>query len=262
MKIWMPVVNKQPFAETNEPRVLMERISRLVSRDKLIEWEVFATDEATKSMDDIFPSVRFGGLGVSVMLFVLSTKMGLTESISPCAERCLRLVLLVVSLWVTEAIPYYATALLILPLVVLMEVFRDKVNPEMPMEREKVAHEVMNSIFNHTSFLLLGGYAISSAISRCQIEISVAGALQSWFGQKPKIFILAVMILGLFLSMWISNHTAPHFMQYHHTTCCEGLTSIFPVHKSTDFGLGLCVQLWRNDDSYSFPTKCTSLICS
>ncbi len=209
MKMWMPLVNKQPFTETNEPRVLMERIAQLVSRDKLIEWEAFATEEATKTLDDVFPSVRFRGLGISVACFALSTEVHLIESASPCAERCLSLLLLVVSLWVTEALPYYATALLILPLAVLMEVFRDVHNPDMPMEREMVANKVMSSMFNHTSFLLLGGYAISSAISRCQIEISVAASLQRLLGRRPKIFILAIMLLGLFLSMWISNHTAP-----------------------------------------------------
>ena len=208
MKTWMPTVNKQPFTETNEPRVLMERITQLVSRDKLIEWEAFATEEATRKLDDVFPLVRFGGLAISVACFALSLSMQAIPA-DPCAGRCFSLVLLVVSLWVTEAIPYYATALLILPLSVLMEVFRDIENPQMPMERDLVATTVMSGMFNHTTFLLLGGYAISSAISRCQIEIAVASYMQTWFGHKPKMFILAIMLLGLFLSMWISNHTAP-----------------------------------------------------
>lgn len=57
--------------------------------------------------------------------------------------------------------------------------------------------------------LLLGGYSISSAFSRCQLELRIAAILQKQFGNKPKTFILAIMFLGLFLSMWISNHTAP-----------------------------------------------------
>jgi phosphate transporter len=58
-------------------------------------------------------------------------------------------------------------------------------------------------------FLLLGGYTISTAFARCELELVIASYLQSRFGKFPKIFILAVMFLGLFLSMWISNHTAP-----------------------------------------------------
>ena len=57
--------------------------------------------------------------------------------------------------------------------------------------------------------LLLGGYTISCAFSRCQLELRIAAWLQKKVGHQPKIFILAIMFMGLFLSMWINNHTAP-----------------------------------------------------
>ncbi len=64
-------------------------------------------------------------------------------------------------------------------------------------------------MFNHTSVLLLGGYTISSAFSRSQIELRLAAYLQKKLGHEPKYFILAVMMLGLTLSTLISNTTAP-----------------------------------------------------
>eukprot|EP01041_Mallomonas_annulata_P008599 gene8599-17737_t len=57
--------------------------------------------------------------------------------------------------------------------------------------------------------LLLGGYTISSAFSRCQLELRVAAWLQKRCGHQPRLFMLAIMFMGLFLSMWINNHTAP-----------------------------------------------------
>lgn len=69
------------------------------------------------------------------------------------------------------------------------------------MSKEDAANYCMNHIFNHTTMLLLGGYTISTAFSRCQLELRVASILQERFGEHPKIFILAVMFLGLFLSM-------------------------------------------------------------
>lgn len=60
-----------------------------------------------------------------------------------------------------------------------------------------------------TQALILGGYTISCAFARCQLELRIAALLQKWFGHNPGQFILAVMFLGFFLSMWISNHTAP-----------------------------------------------------
>lgn len=209
MQTWLPIINEQSFTQTKKPTALMEKIAMWVSRDKLLEWETFATEEATRKLDDVFPSVRISGLVVSLGLFFVSCSVELIHPADPCAERCLSLVLLVVSLWVSEAIPYYATALLILPLTVLMDVFRNESMPTEPMTRDIAADKVMRSMFNHTTFLLLGGYAISSAISRCKVEISIASILQTFFGKHPRAFVLAIMFLGLFLSMWISNHTAP-----------------------------------------------------
>ena len=77
------------------------------------------------------------------------------------------------------------------------------------MSTEAAAQFVTSHIFNHTTWLLLGGYTISTAFSRCQLELRLASLMQVNFGHKPKQFILAIMLLGLFLSMWISNHTAP-----------------------------------------------------
>lgn len=209
MQIWMPLVHKQPFTETKEPTELMEQIAQYVSRDKLLEWENFATEEAAKQADKILPSVRLVPLSLSLAVFLVSMRTELIVPPDPCASRCLSLVVLVVSLWITEAIPYFSTALLILPLSVFMDVFKDPDDWSMPVGRDQAADKVMHSMFNHTSWLLLGGYAVSSAISRCDVELSIAAYLQRTFGHQPKVFILAIMFLGLFLSMWISNHTAP-----------------------------------------------------
>lgn len=112
-------------------------------------------------------------------------------------------------LWITEAIPYFSTALLIMPLVCFMSVLKDTTDAKKILPANLAAAFVLDHIFNHTTMLLLGGYTISSAFSRCQLELRLASYLQIYLGQHPRLFILAVMLLGLFLSMWISNHTAP-----------------------------------------------------
>lgn len=77
------------------------------------------------------------------------------------------------------------------------------------MSLEKAAQEVMSRMVNHTTILIMGGYTISAAFVKCQIELYLAAFLQHHFKKSPKGFILAMMMMGLFLSMWISNHTAP-----------------------------------------------------
>lgn len=206
---WKTTIKTYDFTKTKEPEQLMDSISGLVSRDKLLEWERFATQQQNKNADDIFPSVRPIGVIVSLLIFGISLFAPLVNANDPAASRCLSVVLLTVSLWVTEAIPYFATALLIPILVTLLSVLKDPEHNNVLLSRDASAVFVLNHIFNHTTMLLLGGYTISSAFSRCELELRLASYLQTRLGAYPLIFILAIMFLGLFLSMWISNHTAP-----------------------------------------------------
>lgn len=83
----------------------MDRVTNLVSRDKLIEWERFATEQQTKSNDDIFPSVRLFGLLLSLLIFGIALLVNLIIPDDKIASRCMALLLFVVSLWITEVIP-------------------------------------------------------------------------------------------------------------------------------------------------------------
>ena len=210
MPIWMRLVDKQPFTVVSEVTSLMESIQKLLSRDKLLELEQFAIDHANDKFDVVMPSVRIKGLAVSFTLLLVL--LNFAKDIVPndkCASRCAVLLIFIVSMWVTEAIPYFATAMLVLPLTVLLDCFKDPLDPTQPMSRTDAADLVTNSILNHTSMLLLGGFAMSAAISRCGMEMQVASYLQQRLGDNPRMFILATMFFCLFLSLTLANHTAP-----------------------------------------------------
>lgn len=70
----------------------------------------------------------------------------------------------VTSLWVTEATPYFVTALLIPVLVVLMDIMENSSGDD--KDRKKAAKVVLSHMVDHTTILIMGGYAISSAFSR------------------------------------------------------------------------------------------------
>lgn len=78
--------------------------------------------------------------------------------------RCLTMLVFVTSLWVTEATPYFVTALLIPVLVVLMDIMEDSHGDD--KSRKKAAKVVLSHMVDHTTILIMGGYAISSAFSR------------------------------------------------------------------------------------------------
>ncbi|RLN51086.1 hypothetical protein BBJ28_00000740 [Nothophytophthora sp. Chile5] len=134
-------------------------------------------------------------------------------------QRCLAMLVFITTLWVTEALPYFATALLVPPLVVFLNILNDKADPDTMLTAsachfhaavfEWTDREVMSQLVNHTTVLIMGGYSISAAFAKCQIELYIAAFLQRRFKKRPNLFLLAIMLMGLFLSMWISNHTAP-----------------------------------------------------
>jgi phosphate transporter len=209
LESWMRTIDRQTFTTSQEPLKMMDIVTGLVSRDKLIEWERFATEQQNKVNEEIFVSVRWSGLLLSLSVFILTLSMPSIIPNDPAASRCMSLLLFAVFLWVTEAIPYFATAMLIPILVPVLGVLKDPKDLTKLMTTEEAATFVTDHVFNHTTFLLLGGYTLSTAFSRCQLELRVASLLQNKLGSNPKYFILAIMFLGLFLSMWISNHTAP-----------------------------------------------------
>lgn len=45
-------------------------------------------------------------------------------------QRCLAMLVFITSLWVTEAVPYFATALLVPPMVVFLQILNDKAHPD------------------------------------------------------------------------------------------------------------------------------------
>lgn len=168
---WMKTIECQSFAHAAEPVTLMDTVTSLVSRDKLIEWERFATEQQSlkSAMDDIFPAVRLPNLAISLLVFVVLLSMPSVIPYDPAASRCLSLTVFVVMLWITEAIPYFATGLLVPILVVLMQVLKynnyttssstsssSTTSSNGLMSNEDAAQFVIDHLFNHTTVLLLG----------------------------------------------------------------------------------------------------------
>lgn len=94
-------------------------------------------------------------------------------------------------LWITEAIPLAATALI--PLVIF---------PILGISSTKsVASQYMNS----TVFLLIGGFMIALSMQRWNLHKRIALNILSKLGGKPDRLMVGFVIATAGLSMWISN---------------------------------------------------------
>ncbi len=98
---------------------------------------------------------------------------------------------LIASLWISEAAPLHATALLA---AVLMIQFVGL-----------AAKDVFANYFDSVIVLLLGGFVIAVAMSKHGVDEYIANKLIGRAGTNPKYVILAIMGTSTFISMWISN---------------------------------------------------------
>ncbi|PXF45874.1 putative transporter [Gracilariopsis chorda] len=122
------------------------------------------------------------------------------------AHRCLALTACVVILWATEGIPLYVTSFLVVPGAILLRVF---VNSD---GRPHSAHEASKEVFGHLSsdtlLLIVCVYALGAALSKFDIDKVVATAVLSKI-KRAEVLLLALMTLGVIVSMFVSNVAAP-----------------------------------------------------
>ena len=62
--------------------------------------------------------------------------------------------------------------------------FQDPKNHDLPLAADAAANLCLSALVNHTTILILGGYAVSAAFSRCEIELQVAAFLQRHLGHR------------------------------------------------------------------------------
>jgi len=110
---------------------------------------------------------------------------------SPILVRMAAVAVMMSILWVTEAIPLAATALLPLILFPLLGIASGKV----------VAGQYMNS----TVFLLVGGFMIALAMQRWNLHKRIALTILARVGTQPTRLMLGFIVATASLSMWISN---------------------------------------------------------
>jgi phosphate transporter len=137
----------------------------------------------------------------------------------PAARKCMAILVCVSTLWATEAIPLYVTSLLVPLLTVGTGALLPPPPPGGCAEGDKAcgearfaaypphlaAREICAQFFEPTVLLFLAGFSIGAALEKHRISQMIASVLLRPFGNKPENVLLGIMLLGMFLSMWISN---------------------------------------------------------
>ncbi|KAF8177126.1 Sodium:sulfate symporter transmembrane region-domain-containing protein [Mycena galopus ATCC 62051] len=145
-------------------------------------------------------------MSIGVFVWLLNTRTIRGEGTEE-ANRCYAVLMFCTLLWATEAIPLFVTSLMVPLLLVCFSVVRD--DEGTPLSAPKATKFIFSVMFSPTIMLLIGGFTISSALSKTNIDRVLITRVLSFAGTRPSTVLLAFMGVSCFASMWISNVAAP-----------------------------------------------------
>jgi len=128
-----------------------------------------------------------GSIAVAVIVLLAPAPEGLSSA----GHRLVAITLLMVGLWLSQAVPLAVTAMLPLALY--------------PLAGIQPAKQVSSAYFDSNVLLYLGGFIIALAIEKWNLHRRIAMHIVRIVGCGPKRIVLGFMLACAFLSMWISN---------------------------------------------------------
>lgn len=105
----------------------------------------------------------------------------------------------------------FVTSLLIPFLAVVLRVVREE-DPSKPQKRltsKEATSAIFSAMWSPVIMLLIGGFTLAAALSKCKIDKRLATLILSKAGTQPRTVLLANMFVAAFASMLISNVAAP-----------------------------------------------------
>ncbi|MFW5898550.1 MAG: SLC13 family permease [Candidatus Saliniplasma sp.] len=153
--------------------------------------------KSSKANDvDLISKRQIGIISIGILLLLIAyfDVFGVLESLNPDMRAALGLLLLAGTLWLTEAVPMYATSLII----VLSQIF-------FIQEETVSAGDALAPFFSPIIALFLGGFVLAAALHKYNIDVKIAKEMLRRVGKTPKNFMIALMGVTAFLSMWMSN---------------------------------------------------------
>ena len=119
-------------------------------------------------------------------------------------ERMLAIFLLAIVLWVTEAIPLVATAVLVIALEILL-VSNQALLP-VPGDGDATKYSAfLGALANPVIILFLGGFLIADGAEKYRLDKNLAAVLIRPFTGSARTTVLGLMVITAMLSMFMSN---------------------------------------------------------
>ncbi|KAI0424629.1 SPX-domain-containing protein [Xylaria sp. FL1042] len=154
----------------------------------------------------LFGSSTLTILGI-IVIFLVFLFVPIIEK--PEQQACLAMLIFVSLLWATEAIPLFVTSLLVPFLCVVLRVVRSDDAPHQRLMSKEATNYILSAMWTPVIMLLLGGFTVAAALSKCKIDKRIATFVLSKAGTRPRTVLIANMFVAAFASMLVSNVAAP-----------------------------------------------------
>ena len=126
---------------------------------------------------------------------------GLTAELTTQGRDVLAVLAFCVVLWVTEAIPFAATALLGLVLLPLFGVYEGDMTGQF-------TRLIGDGFGNKTIVFILGLMIMAAGIVKSGLDARIALLILRMFGNRPKYLLLGFLTTGCLISMWLTDMAA------------------------------------------------------
>ena len=150
------------------------------------------------------------GIAGGILLIAMAFIKPSGSTITPEMSSTLFLIAAAILMWITECIPYMASALVIIVLLPLLGL------------QENLAG-ALNGFTSTATYFCIASVALGLSISKTRIPTIILSRLLRWSKGKISRVLLAFMILSYFISMWVSDMGAVVLALSFVTNLCEAL---------------------------------------
>ena len=187
-------------------------------------------------------------IALLVLWLLPSTAFGIND-LSVVEQRIIAIFAFAAIMWITEAIPIWATSVLII-VIMLLSVSTSSIWFLIPTDTatqtagELIKYkDLMATFADPIIMLFLGGFVLAIAAKKCDLDANLARVLLKPFGTKSHFVLLGFIVITALFSMFMSNTATASMM----------VTILAPILKATDdcngsgkVGLALAIPIAAN----------------
>ncbi len=155
---------------------------------------------------------------VVTLVAAVATYYLLPAGMNELARRAAAIFVVAAIFWATEAIPLFATSLLVIAMEIFFLAYQgglagvlparsafppDPADPTSPLRLS--FHHFLEPFSSHIIILFLGGFLLSAAMTKTGVDRAIASKVLRPFAARPVQLVFAVMGVTAFFSMWMSN---------------------------------------------------------